>query len=62
MITVTAENISTFYMLLKNEEFPREALECAELDDKGLLKIVMRSAGSSRTFVATLQLTTLEEI
>jgi hypothetical protein len=62
MITVTADDVNQFSQLLKHEEFPREALKYAELDDKGRLRIVMRSAGSSRSFVATLQLTTLEEI
>lgn len=62
MITVTAEQIAQFSMLLKNEEFPREALKYAELDDKGQLRIVMRAYNSSRAFVATLQLVAVEEV
>jgi hypothetical protein len=62
MITVTADQINQFSQLLKHEEFPREALKYAELDGKGQLRIVMRSLGTSRSFLATLQLESLEEI
>ena len=62
MITVTAEQIEKFQTLLKNEEFPREALEFADLDSHGVLRIVMRSLGTSRAYLATLQLTTLQEV